>query len=90
MSYKVRNFSHFLGAFKKNFFYIYVFGKMFIWTISKNQNKLNSMTIFSFLLKNAGVILTNEIVASEKKGASFKPHCGENLDQKCAKNQIGM
>ena len=40
-------------------------------------------------MKNAGVILTNEkVVASEKKGASFKLHCGENLDQKHAKIQI--
>ena len=59
-----------------------------IWLYQKKPSKiLIPKLLFSFfLLKNAGVILTNEkVVASEKKGASFKPHCGENIYQKCAK-----
>ena len=77
--YKVRIFLIFMELLR--FFFLY---------IVKKKSFLNFIPrlFFSFLLKNAGVILTNEIVASEKKGASFKLHCGENLDQKRAKIQI--
>ena len=88
ISYKVRIFLFFMEFFK-DFIFLRIRKNYDLTLSKKNLQKLNSTTTFFpfFIIKECWCYFDKwkSIVASEKKGASFKPHCGENIYQKCAK-----